>query len=421
MSRKAVRSALWVMGLALAVLMAAVGWEMHGSEIEPVSTRSIADAATIERGAYLARAGNCMACHTERGGEPYAGGRAIDTPFGTVYAGNLTPDAATGLGNWSAPAFRRALHEGRSRDGHLLYPVFPYTHTTLVSDADSDALYAFLRSLPAVEKATPAHVLRFPVNTQAALAVWRLLYFKPQRFEPEPAQSAEWNRGAYLAMGLAHCSACHSERDALGGSSLDQRWGAGLMPDGHWLAPSLREPAQAGVGDWSVERVADLLQTGRSEGATVMGPMAEVVFDGTQHLTRADLQAMAVFLKAVPVRPTNAPAFEPAKPETLALGEKVYGQWCVDCHGAAGQGAVGAYPALAGNRGVGMSSHVNAVQAILAGGFAPATAGNPRPYGMPPFRTLLTDAEVAAVASFVRQSWGNRANAVAPQEVQRLR
>ena len=421
MSRKALRGALWVMGLASAVLLTAVGWEMFGSEMAPNSTPPAADAATVERGAYLARAGNCMACHTERGGEPYAGGRAIDTPFGTVYASNLTPEATTGLGAWSAEAFRRALHEGRSRDGRLLYPVFPYTHTTLVSDDDSDALYAFLRSLPPVKKATPAHALRFPVNTQAALAVWRLLYFKPQRFEPVATQSAEWNRGAYLAMGLAHCSACHSERDALGGSPLAQRWGAGLMPDGHWLAPSLRDSAQAGVADWPLERITELLHTGRVDGATVMGPMAEVVFDGTQHLSRADVNAMAVFLKTVPAQTAAVPPLEPANPDTMALGEKLYGQWCADCHGAAGQGAAGAYPALAGNRGVVMASHVNAVQAILAGGFAPATDGNPRPYGMPPFRTLLSDAEVAAVASFVRQSWGNRANAVAPQEVQRLR
>jgi mono/diheme cytochrome c family protein len=421
-SREMVRGALAVIGVASVVLLTAVGWELRGQDLARLQhAPAPADAATIERGAYLARAGNCMACHTERGGEPYAGGRAIDTPFGTVYAGNLTPDLSTGLGAWSAQAFRRALHEGRSRDGHLLYPVFPYTHTTLVSDDDSDALYAFLRSVPAVEKVAPPHVLRFPVNTQVAVAVWRLLYFQSGRFQHQPAQTAEWNRGAYLALGLAHCSACHSARDALGGSEAGQRWGAGLMPDGHWLAPSLRDGSQAGLSGWSGERIADLLQTGHSETATVMGPMAEVVFEGTQHLSRADLKAMAVFLKALPVQTSAVPAFESAKPETIALGEKVYGQWCADCHGAAGQGAAGAYPALAGNRSVLMASHVNAVQAILAGGFAPATKGHPRPYGMPPFRTLLSDAEVAAVASFVRQSWGNRANAVSPQAVQRLR
>jgi mono/diheme cytochrome c family protein len=415
------KAALGVMAVAGAVLAGAVAWEVQGEALPTVSVVAAADATEVERGAYLARAGNCMACHTERGGEPYAGGRAIETPFGTVYASNLTPDAATGLGAWSAQAFRRALHEGRSRDGRLLYPVFPYTHTTLVSSEDVDAIYAYLTSLPPVAQATPPHDLRFPVNTQAALAVWRILYFEPARFQPESSRSAEWNRGAYLARGLAHCSACHSERDALGGSAFDRLWGAGLMPDGHWLAPSLRDAAQAGVADWSVNQVADLLQHGRTDSATVMGPMAEVVFEGTQHLRRDDLKAVGVFLKDLPSRSEAVPAFEQAKPDTLALGEKVYEQWCVDCHGAAGQGAPSAYPALAGNRSVLMASHVNAVQAILAGGFAPATAGNPHPYGMPPFRTLLNDAEVAAVASFVRQSWGNRANAVTPQAVQRLR
>jgi mono/diheme cytochrome c family protein len=421
MSRPLLKVALGGLLLGCVTLAAVVGWELRASALPEVREATPPDPARVERGAYLARAGNCMACHTERGGQPYAGGRGIETPFGTVYASNLTPDPATGLGSWSVAAFRRALHEGRSRDGHLLYPVFPYTHTTRVTDEDTDALFAFLRSVPPVVKATPPHALDFPVNTQAALAVWRILYFEPARFQPDPQRSAEWNRGAYLAQGLAHCSACHSARDALGGSGPAKRWSAGLMPDGHWLAPSLRDPAQAGLGHWSVDEVADFLQTGRSEKATAMGPMAEVVFDGTQYLSRADLQAMAVFLTGLPAQVEASPTFESAKPETMVLGDKVYRQWCVDCHGAAGQGAPGAYPALAGNRSVVMGSHVNAVQAILAGGFAPATAGNPRPYGMPPFRTLLNDAEVAAVASFVRQSWGNRANAVAPQAVQRLR
>ena len=175
------------------------------------------------------------------------------------------------------------------------------------------------------------------------------------------------------------------------------------------------------MGDWSLEAVADLLQTGRNPDAGVMGPMAEVVFEGTQHLTRADLEAMAVFLRQLPPKVEPAPDWEPAPAEQLARGEALYDQQCAACHGDQGQGAVGAYPALAGNRSVVMPSHVNAVQAILAGGFSPATAGNRRPYGMPPFRTLLNDADIAAVASFVRQSWGNRAGAVAPQEVQRLR
>lgn len=418
------RAALGVMAVSAAVLVGVVVWELRGEPLPELGTpEGLAQvgAETVARGAYLARAGNCMACHTARGGEAYAGGRPIETPFGTVYAGNLTPDPATGLGRWSEQAFRRALHEGRSRDGRLLYPVFPYTHTTLVRDDDSDALYAFLRTVTPVVQPTPDHDLRWPVNTQAALAVWRVLYFEPGRYQPDTAQTAEWNRGAYLARGLAHCSACHSARDVLGGTSLGEHWRAGLMPDGHWLAPSLRDPAQAGVADWSVADVADLLQHGRNAQATVMGPMAEVVFDGTQYLARADLEALALFIQGVSPQVEPVPAWKAAEPDQLAAGEKLYDQQCAACHGDQGQGALGAYPALAGNRSVVMSSHVNAVQAILAGGFPPATAGNPRPYGMPPFRTLLNDADIAAVASFVRQSWGNRAGAVAPQEVQRLR
>lgn len=421
MSRPVLRVALGVMTVAVVFLAGAVGWEMRAESLPEAGEPIQASAQSIERGAYLARAGNCMACHTARGGEAYAGGRAIDTPFGVVYASNLTPDPATGLGRWSAQAFRRALHEGRSRNGRLLYPVFPYTHTTLVTDDDSDALYAFLRTVPPVEQPMPAHDLRWPVNTQAALAAWRLLYFGSGRFQPDVQQTAEWNRGAYLARGLAHCSACHSARDVLGGSALGERWRAGLMPDGHWLAPSLRDAAQAGVADWSVDEVADLLQHGRNARASVMGPMAEVVFDGTQYLARADLEALAVFIKDVPPQAAPAPSWKSAESDQLARGEKLYDQQCAACHGPQGQGAEGAYPALAGNRSVVMASHVNVVQALLAGGFAPATAGNPRPYGMPPFRTLLNDADIAAVASFVRQSWGNQASAVAPQDVQRLR
>ena len=421
MSRSVLRIALGVAVLSAVVLAGVVGWEMRAEVLPEVSATAPQSIETVERGAYLARAGNCLACHTARGGEAYAGGRAIDTPFGTVYASNLTPDPATGLGRWSVDAFRRALHEGRSRDGRLLYPVFPYTHTTLVSNEDSDALYAFLRTVPPVVRPTPDPVLSWPVNTQAALAVWRLLYFESGRFQTDTRQTAEWNRGAYLARGLAHCSACHSARDVLGGSSLGQRWRAGLMPDRHWLAPSLRDPAQAGVAEWSVGEIADLLQNGVNAHATAMGSMAEVVFDGTQYLARTDLEAMAVFLKNVPIQVEPLSKWKAAEPQQLALGEKLYEQQCAACHGDQGQGAAGAYPALAGNRSVVMDAHTNAVQAVLAGGFAPVTAGHPQPYGMPPFRTLLTDTEIAAVASFIRQSWGNRAGPVAPQDVQRLR
>jgi mono/diheme cytochrome c family protein len=410
-------AAAGVAALALAALL----WQQLAAPALPAleTLRVAADPALIERGAYLARAGNCAGCHSARGGQPYAGGRAIPTPFGTVFAGNLTPDAETGLGRWSADAFWRAMHHGQSRDGRLLVPAFPYDSYTRVSREDSDALHAFLGSLPAVSQANRPHALRWPFNTQLALAVWRTLYFEPQAFTPEPAQSAEWNRGAYLVRGLGHCAACHSARDALGGTAGDLT--GGRLPAPAWLAPSLRAESEAGVQHWDTARTVELLQRGTTAGASVMGPMAEVVFESTQHLSAADLRAMAVYLQSLAPQAIARPSFKPARGEQLALGEKVYGQHCADCHGKQGQGAPGAYPALAGNRAVTQAEAANPVLAVLGGGFAPATVGNPQPYGMPPYRTLLTDAEIAAVVSHLRQSWGNRASPVLPQDVQRLR
>lgn len=423
MTTTPLRAALVVFGLGCAVLAGAIGWQLRADALPPLTDPPVASTEQIERGAYLARAGNCMACHTARGGPPYAGGRLIDTPFGRVVAGNLTPDPQTGLGLWSPEAFRRALHEGRSRDGRLLVPAFPYTHTTLMSDADVDALYAHLRSLSPVTQPQPAHALRFPFNTQAALALWQILRFQPGRFQPDPARSAEWNRGAYLVNGPAHCAACHGSRDPMGG--LRNALGPGDMPGGRWFAPSLRDPAQGGVQGWPLDRVVALLRDGTvTDGpghATVMGPMAEVVLHGTQYLSEGDLRAMAVYLQDLPVRVEPVATFEAAPAAQRDLGQRVYRQHCADCHGAQGEGARGAYPPLAGNRAVLMDSPVNVLQAIVSGGFAPATAGHPQPYGMPPFRTLLSDVEIAAVASHLRQSWGNRASAVSALDVQRVR
>ena len=407
--------------LGLGALVLAVWLELRGTPLDADAAPLTVTPQLVERGAYLARAGNCMACHTERGGAPYAGGRAVPTPFGAVLSTNLTPHKATGIGQWSAAGFWRALHHGQSQDGRLLYPAFPYNHTTLVTREDSDALFAFLRSLPEVEQANRPHALRFPYNTQAALAVWRALYFQPGVFEPEPEQSAEWNRGAYLTRGLAHCAACHTERDALGGSSQAQAFRGGLMPAQDWYAPSLRSAHEGGVAAWDTQQVVALLKTGVAEGASVMGPMADVVLHGTQHLNDADLRAMAVYLKALPVHDTPRRSIEAADSQQIARGEKLYAQQCAQCHGDNGEGAAGVYPRLAGNRAVTLDAPHNVVQAILGGGFAPATAGHPRPYGMPPYRTLLTDDEVAAVATFVRQSWGNQAPAVSSLAVQRIR
>lgn len=420
--RPAVRILLALLAFAL-LLTALVAWlNVRGeSSAEESSGADLTSAAFIERGAYLARAGNCIGCHTVTGGASFAGGRGVDTPFGVVMAPNITPHAQTGIGNWSAADFWRAMHHGRSKDGRLLYPAFPYPSFTYVTREDSDALFAYLRSMPAVDRANEPHGLRFPYSTQAALAVWRALYFKAGEFRSEPQQSAEWNRGKYLVQGLGHCAACHSGRNFLGGTSLNTEFAGGLMPDATWYAPSLASPHEAGVQRWARDDVVKLLKTGVVPGASVSGPMAEVIFSSTQYLSEQDLSSMAQYLAAIPTREVEAPEHKRADVDVLSRGGKVYGQNCAACHGDAGQGVTGLYPPLAGNRAVTLSTTNNVIQMIRHGGFAPTTPGNPRPFGMPPYGQALNDQEIAAVATFIRQSWGNAANPVSPLDVLRVK
>ncbi|WP_081933600.1 cytochrome c [Massilia sp. 9096] len=384
----------------------------------------------IARGAYLARAGGCVGCHTARGGAAYAGGRALDTPFGRLVAPNITPDRATGIGAWSADDFWNALHNGIAPGGRLLYPAFPYPNYTRVTRADSDALFAYLRSLKSVRRPNAPHALGFPYKLQAALAAWRLLYFTPGVYAPAlsptsapaPARADVWNRGAYLVEGLGHCGACHSARNAMGASSavLD----GGLMAGSGWYAPALTTGGPAGPDQWIEADLVQLLRSGVAPRHAVFGPMAEVVGQSLQHLSEPDLRAIAVYLRSLPAPPGRHAATAPAAAAPDALmkgGERLYARHCADCHGKDGGGVEGdgqtIYPPLAGNRVVSAAEPVNAIRIVLNGGFAPATAGNPRPYGMPPFSTLLDDEEAAAVISYVRASWGNAARAVTPSEV----
>jgi len=418
----------FVFGMAAAALV----WflNVRDETMATATAVNLADANLIARGAYLARAGNCMACHTARGGQSYAGGLGIATPFGTVFSSNLTPDASTGLGGWSLADFWRAMHNGRSKSGRLLYPAFPYTSYTRVTREDSDALFAYLRSLPAAAEANRPHELRFPYRSQAALALWRTLYFSPGVYEPDPARNAEWNRGAYLVTGLGHCSACHSARDALGGTRAGKALdlAGGLIPMQNWYAPSLTFPGEAGVADWRTDEIVSLLKNGVTPRASVTGPMAEVVLRSTQYLTLGDLGAMAAYLKALPAAPSAVAPVNAAATGALgsvgfnlAQAAKLYEQHCAQCHGADGRGVANAYPALAGNRAVTMPSFENLVQIVLNGGYAPATAGNPRPFGMPPFVLVLSDGDVASVVSYIRGAWGNQAGAVTPLQVGRVR
>jgi mono/diheme cytochrome c family protein len=385
----------------------------------------VADADPVARGRYLAAAGDCIGCHRARGAEPFAGGLAVPTIFGRIYTSNLTPDRDTGIGAWSADDFWRALHEGRGRHGEYLYPAFPFPNYTRITRTDADAIYAYLMTQPAVRRANTPHDLRFPFNLRPLMFFWRLLYFRPGTYEPDADHDAAWNRGAYLASGLGHCVACHSPRNFLGGTARADELSGGLIAVQDWYAPSLTSDRAAGLGDWQVDEVVRFLKDGVTTRFAVFGPMAEVVHDSTQHLTEPDLHAMATYLKSLPAKASDdAPPIETTQAmrvDLMTRGAQVYGQQCIGCHGASGEGVPRAYPALAHNPGVIMGSTINAIRAVLNGGLPPGTTNNPRPFGMPPFAQRLNDEDIASVLTYVRASWGNEAPAVAPADVQRYR
>ena len=387
-------------------------------------------ASHIIQGHTLLQMGNCLACHTERGQPVGAGGRAFETPFGSVYSSNLTPHKAQGLGTWQADDFWRALHYGKSKDGRLLTPVFPYKHTTLITRDDSDAMFAALQTLAAETTQTPvpkvSESLDWPYNSGVAIAIWRSLFFTSGTYKPQDTKSNEWNRGAYLAQGLGHCAACHSPRNAWGASGEVNDFSGGLMPLVNWYAPSLMSAQETGLAQQSISEITLLLKSGRNATAVAIGPMAEVVKHSTQHWPEADLQAVATYLKEqAQTHSASAIANKPSSTKSsgnfLSLGAKIYEQQCEQCHQAQGQGVDNAYPALARNRAVLLSDPTNLVQAVLYGGYPAATAHNPRPFGMPPFVLTLEDKEIAAVLTHLRTQWGNQASEVTPLQVNRIR
>jgi len=418
------RRAALALALLVALAAALVAWLNVRGE-EPLAGGAadpfVATPEQVARGAYLARIGNCAACHTDRGGAAFAGGKGIATPFGTVFASNLTPDAKTGIGAWSSAQFWRALHNGRSADGRLLYPAFPYPNFTEITRADSDALFAFLRSQLPVAQPNRAHALRFPYSLQASLAVWRALFFTPGVYEPVPERSAQWNRGAYLVRALGHCAACHSPRNAFGATRDSLELSGGLIPLQNWYAPSLAASAEAGVADWPNDEVAALLKTGVAPRGAALGPMAEVVFRSTQFLADADVAAMTEFLKSLPQVPAHAAAAPAVDKDALARGAALYKDRCASCHGADGEGGRSAqgvvYAPLAGNRKVLLDSPANLIHIMVNGGYPPTTAGNSRPFGMPPFGPSMKDEEIAVLATYLRAAWGNAAPAVSALDV----
>ena len=424
---------LW-RGLALGCGAALAGvalWLAWPSTPLAVPASDVArDPVTVERGRYLATLGNCQHCHTPQGAAPYAGGRGFITPFGQVFSSNLTP-STHGLGAWSAGDFWRALHHGQSRDGRWLTPAFPFANTTRVTRADSDALFAYLQSLPPVDAPVPPHRLAWPYNTQAALKVWRALYFSAAPSAPPPATaSADWVRGAYLVQGLGHCGACHAERNALGASRDMDALGGGQLPGQGWFAPSLTDPEAAGLQDWPIDHIVELFRSGQARGAFTTGPMAAVVQHSTRLWSDADLRAMATYLQQLPRQAATASRrAAPPGPGQAEVGAKVYGQHCAQCHGEAGEGTPlpggrYAYPPLAGTRAVNLSTPTNLLQSVLHGGFSVSSAYQPKPFGMPPYLLALTDAELAAVLTHLRTGWGasaGQAGAVSELDLKALR
>lgn len=399
----------------LLLLGAGLAWAVQGSKVADSGTR----AETVARGEYLARAGDCVSCHTVAGGKPLAGGRSIPTPFGTLYTPNITPDRKTGIGDWSDADFRRAMHEGIDADGHYLYPAFPFTSYTRVRREDLDAIWAWLQTLEPVRRVDTPNTLSFPFSWRSLMAGWRLLYFDKGEFQPVAGKSKAYNRGAYLVRGLGHCGDCHTPRNWLGATRDDKYMRGSMIPEQDWYAPGLGTAEGNGLDGWSRQDIVDFLKHGRSARGIAYGPMAEVVRNSTQHLSRTDLEAIATYLLERPSRPSPRAdgGLEPSMVEQtrekrlarhMSRGQDIYRKHCADCHGKRGEGMDDVYPALAGNSSLLSPTPVNAIRAVLLGGFSPATEAWPRPYSMPPFIQKMDDAQVADVVTYIRHAWGNR-------------
>jgi mono/diheme cytochrome c family protein len=377
----------------------------------------------IEHGRYLTVVGDCAACHTLPGsGHDFAGGRAIETPFGNLIAPNITPDATTGIGVWTDQEFIDAMTKGTGRNGTHLYPAMPYNYYTKVTRDDVLAIRAYLNTVPAVQNAVHSNQLPFPLNIRASTIAWNMLFFTPGEFQPDGSKSPEWNRGAYLAEGLGHCGACHTPKNFLGGDKTADRL-RGYALQG-WFASDLTDDPRRGLGGWSVDDIAGYLKTGHGRSTIGTGLMAETISNSTSHMSDADLKAIATYLKD-PVD-HNAGGNETSQPissnETIMKsGGQIYADECSGCHGADGKGTAGLFPALGGSAIVQQTDASSLMHVVLHGARGVATDQAPTGPGMPQFGWLLNDDQVAAVLTYIRNSWGNAAPAVTASEVGKAR
>ena len=387
---------------------------------------ALAKASLVERGEYLARAADCMVCHTTEGGKPYAGGLGFKLPFGVLYSTNITPDKETGIGNYSDQEFLAAVHRGTRRDGARLYPAMPFTSYTYMTDADALAIKAYLFSLAPVRAAAPENTLRFPFNQRWAMIFWSALFNPDDRFEPDTSQSPEWNRGAYLAEALAHCGECHTPRNLA--FALDNRKKfAGAVTAG-WRAFNISSDRGTGVGAWSDDDLVSYLSIGHARGhGTASGPMGEAVDQSFSQLAPEDIRAIVAYLRNVPpVASTDLPAtLAPPAPASHkqgggtadARGKMVFEGACVSCHGWTGESAISPFATLTGAWAVNDPGATNVAQIVISG----TTRHIEGAVSMPAFGGAYSDAEIAAVANYVTARFGSKASEITAHEVAELR
>jgi mono/diheme cytochrome c family protein len=379
----------------------------------------------VQRGAYVAAAGNCVSCHTTESGVPYAGGLAFETAYGTIYSTNITPDPVTGIGQWSLEDFKAAMRQGVRPGGEHLYPVFPYTSFTRVNDEDISALYAYLRTLEPVSYTPPANALEFPFDQRWALGLWKALFFDEGVFQPQATETEEWNRGAYLVEGLGHCGECHTPRNFLGAADTDLALTGSTYLErvegklSAWSASNLTA-AGSGLASWSREDVEQYLHLGFSPRAGVFGPMNKVVVNSTRHLSPEDVRAIAVYLKALPARSTESgPA--PSE-ETVRAGSIQYDIHCGTCHLPTGEGSDETGPPVVGSPVVLDADPASLINITLYGAQLPAVAPSREWQGrgwkrMEAYANKLSDAQIAALLSYMRSAWGHDAGAVSEEQV----
>jgi mono/diheme cytochrome c family protein/uncharacterized membrane protein YphA (DoxX/SURF4 family) len=369
----------------------------------------------VERGRYLATAADCAACHTKPGGAPFAGGVALETPFGTLVGPNITPDPDAGIGAWTDDEFVAALQEGRGRDGIRLYPAMPYPAYTKMTRDDALAVRAYLRTIEPASDKIEANQLPFPFNIRSDMAVWNALNFRPGRLEPDPSKSAEWNRGRYLVDALGHCGTCHTPKTALG-ADRDSAYLQGTTLQG-WFAPNITADERKGIGRWSIDELVDYLKTGANRDAIASGGMGEEVVHSSSHMTDEDLKAIATYLLTLKPAPQDSPQPLAASDARMVAGQAIYKDNCAGCHTDAGTGVPRLFPRLAGSHAVQSDDSTTLIRTVLLGSQGAATAAAPTSPAMPSFAWRLNDAQVASVLTYIRNTWGNAAGGVSAFQV----